>query len=261
MTRLIAVLVVLGLAACGTAAAPVPAPTAPDAGVPVALPADAAPAPDAPVPTTWVERFYDASINPSDPEGPTWGWDVVAATGQPITADPGFGGFILATGPEHPRLAVSHPLVQRKTTAIQVNWRYPDSSDGGAIPIGPQVQVFTSGNATWQSGFMIQIGDSPGEAIWISGGANAGAGWADGSDFRPFPEGDYAPGAQGTAWIQVDAAGNAEASIAGLTLRHSGFHVGNQVVIGDLSDAAGADASVVISLVVQWEPPGGVVLP
>ena len=185
MTRSIVFLVsVLGLG-CG-AVAPTSTP-APDAGVPVVVPADAPPA-DAPPPTTWVSTLYDAAIGGS-PE-PTWGWSVVGPSNKPITADPGWRGFVLATDADHPRLAVGHPLVPRATWAVQVNYWWADPI-AVHVPIGPRVQVDDPTaplGFRWESGFTIQIGAARGEALIIAGGSGAGVGWADGSQWIPAPE-------------------------------------------------------------------------
>lgn len=198
-----------------------------------------------------------------------WGWQPAPPSfSGPITADDEFGGFVLNTlgRPTPLREAIEHPLIPRASYAVQVDYGF-EPRTATQIPIGPRVQV---ADATmpqgfrWESGFAIQIGASPGQSLLIWGGDQAGIGWADGSRTIAFPEGDYAPAAQGTAFIRVDDAGNVEATVAGLTLRQpfgsAPFRVGPQVVIGDMSDEPGADASVFVSQIVQFEPPGGVVL-
>lgn len=250
---------VLGFAlGCG-AVAPTSTP-APDAGVPVVVPADAPPAPppDAPTPTTWVSELYDGHVRPSSE-----GWTQVDHAGVygRIFAAPDWNGAQLETDSTHWLLALAHPLVSRQTLALQVNYRWPSNLPVENTPIGPRIRVDdpTAPLGFWyESGLEIQVGDRRGEAIVFAGSPTPGVGWADASQWIDLP--DYGPETQGTMIIRVDAAGHASVDVAGHTLYRNSFTVGTRVVIGDDCDAPGADFSMVLQLVLQFEPPGGVKL-
>ena len=261
VAALIALVVVAFFGGCASAAPTAPAASLGSVVDVLGLTPDAAPT--APAPTSWV--LYAGG----DPAAA--GWTVDAAPGaivivgsDSVTLNTNSEATLTSCGPPAPltcwvrgpdprslMLTMRHPTVPRAALHVEVGLRLIsagrgfDQIDDPTMPAGLRIE----------SGFSVQLGSSPGEAISIG---SDGFEWADRAQSYRGP--DNCMLGSRTLRIDVDAAGNARASLGGDTVQRAGFRPSGSIVIGDLDEEPGENADVVIESVVQSEPPGGVSL-